>query len=53
MFLRQFDLSANITDDDLKIWVQRFDSDGDNALSFSDFNTALETMCNYNRQKVI
>ena len=53
IFLRHFDFAACVNENDITMWVRRFDSDGDMALSFSDFATALQTMCNYDRHKVV
>ncbi len=47
LFLRQFECSKELNENDISNWIARYDQDVDGGLGFTDLINALQTMTNY------
>jgi Ca2+-binding EF-hand superfamily protein len=52
-FLLNFECASELSDQDYTNWVKRFDSNNDQALSFTDLANAMQIMTNYVRRDEI
>ena len=52
LFLRQFECSKELNENDISNWIARYDQDVDGGLGFTDLINALQTMTNYQPKTV-
>lgn len=53
MFLNNYDVAAQLSEEDVAGWIRRYDLDADGGLRFGDLVNALQTMTNYQRPEKV